>query len=203
MKEVWKDIKDYEGIYQISNFGRVKSLNYKSTGPEKIMKLQEHKNGYFTVMLYKDGRQKRVLVHRLVAEVFIANPYNLPCINHKDENTSNNHISNLEWCSYKYNNNYGNHNERLSESHKGDKNQMYGRTKEKHPMYGMRLDKNPNSKKVICITTGEIFNSIKEAESKTNSSHVADCCNGKRKSAGKHPITREKLVWGHYNEKVG
>lgn len=118
MTEEWRDIKGYEGLYQISNLGRVKVLekrnvswgiNRKKTVPEHIKTINIAKNGYYMVDLFKEHYRKRVYVHRLVAEAFIPNPCNLPCINHKDENRSNNDISNLEWCTIAYNNNYGEH----------------------------------------------------------------------------------------------
>lgn len=112
--EEWKDIKGFEGLYQISSFGRVKSLariikrNYNNyTVKEKILKLGESK-GYKQVCLCKDKRIYWKQVHRLVAEAFINNPNNYPCINHKDENPSNNSVTNLEWCTYSYNNTYNN-----------------------------------------------------------------------------------------------
>ena len=124
MKEIWKDIKGYEGIYQVSNLGRIKSLkrkvSHKRLGafnvPERILVSVDKGLGYMIVGLFKDNKQKMMRVHRLVAQAFIPNPKNYNLINHKDENPSNNHVDNLEWCDYKYNNNYGNHNKRLSES---------------------------------------------------------------------------------------
>ena len=98
MTEIWKDIPGYEGKYQVSNLGQVRSLKF---GKIKILK-QEDKNGYKRIQLKK----KHFLVHRLVAICFIDNPLNYPIINHKDEDPSNNRIDNLEWCSIQYNNNY-------------------------------------------------------------------------------------------------
>ena len=104
IKEIWKDKKDYEGHYQVSNFGRVKSIKF---GKERIMNLVTDKYGYLYVNLYKNNIKKAYFVHRLVAEAFLPNPNNLPCVNHKDEDKSNNIVSNIEWCDVKYNTNYG------------------------------------------------------------------------------------------------
>ena len=106
MTEIWKDVVGYEGLYKVSNFGNVLSLNYNGTGKSKLLK-QFYHIGYRRVMLVKNGIKKKLLVHRLVAEAFIPNPNNYPCVNHKDENRGNNHVDNLEWCTYKYNSNYG------------------------------------------------------------------------------------------------
>ena len=111
MDEIWKDKKDYEGHYQVSNFGRVKSIKF---GKEIILKLRTDKDGYFKVDLSKNNKLKTFTVHRLVAEAFIPNPYNLPCINHKDECKTNNNVNNLEWCNSKYNINFGTRNEKAS-----------------------------------------------------------------------------------------
>jgi hypothetical protein len=105
MYEIWKDIKEYEGKYQVSNLGNVRSLNYNKTNTVKLLKTYTNKNKYVYVTL---GQNNTYRVHRLVAEAFIPNPDNLPYINHKDENPSNNHVDNLEWCTQKYNVNYGN-----------------------------------------------------------------------------------------------
>ena len=111
MEEVWKDIEGYEGLYRISNKGRVKSLarpnnSGRNTRTDFIMSLG-NTHGYVSVVLCKDSKTKSFLVHRLVAKAFIENPNNYPCINHKDENKTNNNADNLEWCTVKYNNNYG------------------------------------------------------------------------------------------------
>lgn len=112
--EIWVDVPNYEGLYQISNFGNVKSLSryvgtssgYRKT-KERLLKPSVSETGYYRVCFRKDCSNKRFLVHRLVAIAFIPNPHNLPQINHKDENPSNNTVDNLEWCDAKYNNNYG------------------------------------------------------------------------------------------------
>lgn len=115
--EVWKDINGYWGLYKISNYGRVMSLNYLNNGTSEIMK-QDTSNGYCRVILQKNKKTDRVFVHRLVAQHFIDNESNLPQVNHRDENKLNNHVDNLEWCSAKYNSNYGTRLNRLAELRK-------------------------------------------------------------------------------------
>lgn len=107
--EDWKDIKGYEGEYQISSCGRVRSLK-----TNRVLKLYE--GDYSRVCLCKNGVKKTWKVHRLVADAFIPNPDNLPEINHKDENKYNNCVENLEWCSKVYNNNYGTKTERTEDT---------------------------------------------------------------------------------------
>lgn len=106
MKEVFKDIPGYEGLYQVSNLGRVKSLNYRHTRKEKIMTPQNNGHGYLHIKIYNNNKRHCYYVHRLVAQTFIENPDNLPQVNHKDLNRQNNKVSNLEWCSIEYNNTY-------------------------------------------------------------------------------------------------
>lgn len=111
MNEVWKDIDGFEGLYQVSNHGRIKSFR-KSTKfhgqSEHLLSPTITANGYESVTLYTgpSGRHK-FLVHRLVAQAFIPNPNHFEAINHKDENKRNNHVDNLEWCTLSYNNAYG------------------------------------------------------------------------------------------------
>lgn len=106
MKEVFKDIAGYEGLYQVSNLGRVKSLGNDKSRKEKILRPGIRGNGYLLVILWKNGKRKNYLVHRLVSETFLDNPDNLPCVNHRDENKQNNCVSNLEFCTYQYNNTF-------------------------------------------------------------------------------------------------
>ena len=123
MLEVWKDIPNYEGFYQVSNLGNVKSMqrtkkhSYNSIAQlkEKMLRPQ-NTNGYLFVRLSKNNEIKRYLVHRLVALTFIPNPNDYLEVNHIDENSLNNNVENLEWCSHKYNINYGTGNERRSKT---------------------------------------------------------------------------------------
>lgn len=121
MSEVWKDVVGYEGIYEVSNLGKIRSLNYNGTRTCKEMKGSPNKDGYIKLTLTKDKKKKTVLLHKLVADAFLENPDNLPIINHKDENKSNNNLSNIEWCTIPYNNSYGTRLERLSESNTNGK----------------------------------------------------------------------------------
>lgn len=106
MKEIFKDIKGYEGLYQISNLGRVKSLECTINNriyPEKILQNCDNGRGYFAIRLCKNGSQKTFSIHRLVATTFIPNPNNYKEVNHIDSDTSNNCVNNLQWCDRKTN----------------------------------------------------------------------------------------------------
>lgn len=175
--EEWKPISGYEDLYQVSNFGRVKSLNYNHTNQEQILKQATNKDGYKVVCLYKDGKGKTFQVHRLVAMAFITNPNNYAEVNHKDECKTNNHISNLEWCDCKYNCNYGTRNERHSKAMSGENN----------PMLGKLGKDNPNAKQIIQLTLEneviKIWGSIIDVERKLgyHKSSICKCCKGKLK----------------------
>ena len=127
--EIWEDIADYEGLYQVSSLGRVKSLgNYKSS-KEKILKLRSDRKGYLRVDLCKEGKRKTYTVHRLVAQAFIPNLENKLEVNHKDEDKTNNKVENLEWVTRKENINHGTRNERMAKSlqnHKQTSKPIYG-----------------------------------------------------------------------------
>lgn len=120
-EEIWKDIEGYEGIYQVSSFGRVRSLDRivvmrngrKRPTRGKMLKERPTYNGYVRVQLRADNDY---YIHRLVASAFIPNPDNLPQVNHKDENKRNNRADNLEWCDNIYNINYGTAKDRISEA---------------------------------------------------------------------------------------
>ncbi len=162
MKEIWRDIKGFEGKYQVSNTGKVKSLNYRRTGKEKIMKASENEYGYLFVELCKDGKTKTCRINRLVAMAFIPNPDNLPEVNHKNEDKTDNRVENLEWCSRLYNVNYGTGIKRRAE-------------KRGKPVIGIN--------KVSGLILE--FPSIMEAERQTGISNrnICACLKGRRKSA--------------------
>jgi len=122
--EVWKDIEGYEGLYQVSNMGRVKSLERtfvdkterKQHIKGRILKLGAGHGGYLKVVLNSNGKKKTVRVHRLVCEAFHENPENKPCVNHIDEDKTNNVASNLEWCTSTENINHGTRNIRAGKA---------------------------------------------------------------------------------------
>lgn len=173
MQEIWKDIKDYEGFYQVSNLGNVKSLERKVNSKiknnsfvikkEKILKKTINKKGYEMAHLSKKSKTKNKQVHRLVAEAFIPNPDNLPEVNHKDENPLNNNINNLEWCDRKHNINWGTRTQRAKE-----------KMSKKINMYNL------NNEFI------KQFSGINEASRIMNISTntICLCCQGKRNKAG-------------------
>ena len=131
MTEIWKPIKGYEGLYEVSNRGYVKSLfrYINNNGTDvlhegRILK-PSIRNNYLSVILRKNNKSKCFSIHRLVAETFIFNPNNYPVVNHKDENRLNNNVNNLEWCTQKFNCNYGNHNKKISRAIKGKEIAQY------------------------------------------------------------------------------
>lgn len=105
--EIWKDIPNYEGLYQVSNLGRIKSLKREANNQyckdDTILKVRKHKNGYCFVALYKNGKSKEISIHRIVATSFLENSNNYPSINHINGNKEDNRIENLEWCSPSHN----------------------------------------------------------------------------------------------------
>ena len=179
--EIWKtavyDGEIYEGLYRVSNLGRILSLNYRNTGKADLMTPSDNGHGYFQVGLRKNGETNWCLVHRLVAETFLPNPENKPEVNHKDEDKTNNFVflnedgsvdkekSNLEWSTPKENSNHGTRNERMRKA----------------------LTNGKLSKRVLQLSLSGDF--IKEwpstmecARNGFSHGHVAECCRGERKS---------------------
>jgi len=160
MSEAWADIKGYEGLYQVSTLGRIKSLPRRGTySKAHILKVSGDGNGYLQVGLCKNSSYKGYKVHRLVAQAFIPNPDNLPEVNHKDENKSNCQVSNLEWCDRAYNVNYGNRT-----------------NKTKKPVIQL-------TKSGEILATYESLSKVKEALKISNISNISEVCKGKRKTA--------------------
>lgn len=160
---IWKDIPNYEGLYQVSNYGDVKNVRRN-----KILRQCKHRLGYMSVMLYKNKQPKRLMVHRLVAMTFLENCQSLECVNHKDENKSNNHVDNLEWCSREYNMQYGTLNARISK-----KRGHMARRKRKV----VQINQHGNVVKT--------WESIAQASVETGTSRTSiyKCCNGLHKTA--------------------
>lgn len=174
-KEIWKYIKGYEGLYQVSNFGRVKSIKF---GKERILKTFKNTRGYLQVNLCKNGKVKNYKVHRLVAEAFLDNTDNLPEVNHKDENKLNNNAENLEWCSAKHNSNFGTRNERIA---KKMTNGKLSKPVLQYTMDGEFVKEWPSTMQA-------------EREGGFNNRLISACCRGKRKThkgfIWKYPLKR-------------
>lgn len=179
MEEIWKDIPGYENKYQISNLGRVKSFeNNKGKYRELIRKPRINKQGYYYLGLWKHSKAKTFKIHRLVAQIFIPNPENKICVNHKDGNKLNNNVNNLEWVTYSENTihaiNTGlidiNGNSSLFKS--GKNNIMYGK-------------KAPTRRKVVQLDLNGNFikewDCIEDAQQKYNTRHISVVCRGQRK----------------------
>lgn len=167
MKEIWKSIKNFENSYQVSNYGRVKSISRNITCrdgkikhvKERILRPKITSNGYLMVVLRGNNQPYYKNIHRLVALSFIPNPCNLPQVNHIDENKLNNRVDNLEWCSEHYNANYGTRNFKIS-------NKLKQRNTQKIAQYDLQGN-------LI-----HIFNNTREAISAFGSK-IYDCCTGK------------------------
>lgn len=157
--EVWKPIVDYPN-YEVSNLGRVKSFFLNT---EKILKSTKNTNGYLQVGLYKEGKIKYFRVHRLVAQAFLPNPNNLPQVNHRNEDKTDNRVENIEWCNRSYNTNYGTRNERIA---KANSIPILQFTKE--GKFVKKWDCSMNIERKLGF----------------HHSNICMCCNGKRKTAG-------------------
>lgn len=173
--EIWKDIEGYNNKYQISNYGRIKSLcDNHLMKREVILKPRIANNGYLYINLYKNSKCKTKRIHRLVAETFIDNPNNLPQVNHIDGNKLNNKANNLEWvsasdnCKHAYINGLSNPINNLPKDLKGKNN--------------------PKAKKIIQLDINnnpiKKWETIKEASETLKINHISACCRGNRKTAG-------------------
>ena len=182
--EIWKtavyDSEVYEGLYKVSNFGRILSLNYRNTGKAELMNPEEDTKGYLRVKLWKNGERKTCKVHRLIAQTFLPNPENKPCINHKiegdegkkinmvffnEDGTIDKEKSTIEWVTYEENNNYGTRKKRVSKTNTNGK----------------------LSKRVLQLSlSGELIRewpSIAECDRNGfDKGAVCRCCNGKQKT---------------------
>ena len=201
MTEQWRTAiykgEIYEGLYKVSNLGKILSLNYRNTGKAELLNPGEDKGGYLQVCLSKNGETKTCKVHRLVAQTFLPNPENKPCINHKiqgkkgkkinmvffnTDGSINKEKSTIEWCTYEENNNYGGHNDRISKA----------------------LTNGKRSKRVLQLSlSGDLireWESIQECgRNGFSKSNVCDCCNGKLK-------THKGFKWCYaedYKEELG
>ena len=178
--EVWKPIiKGQRGKYEISNRGRVKSLNFNKGKEEGFLKLQRDTKGYYYIMFYINKKPTTFRVHRLVAEAFIPNPSNKPFIDHINTIRTDNRVQNLRWATQKENMNNEMSLKHQRECQKGKK------LSEEHKR--KIRDGSTVCKKVLCIETGIVYKSIREAERQTGVNHnnIGEACSGKRKSAGK------------------
>lgn len=166
--ETWKAIAGYEGLYEVSDQGRVRSLNHRKS---RILKTQKRYDGYLQAHLCKNSKMKNFLVHRLVAQAFCPNPdpIHFDQVNHLDEVKTNNVASNLEWCDVKYNNNYGTHNDKVAKA-------LINYPKKSKEV--QKFDKQGN-----LLAT---YPSTMEAGRVTGicQSSIVMCCHGKLKSAG-------------------
>ena len=163
-EEIWKDIKGYDGLYQASNLGRIRSLNFKRTGKEKLLKPSLNRNGYQQVKLCKNGKAKRYFVHRLVYEAFNGEIHEGMQVNHKDENPQNNILSNIDTLmTPKENMNWGTRNKRIAKA------------LSKHV-----IQKSLDGKVV------KVWSSVMEIQRKLGYNHgsICSCCRGGRYDRG-------------------
>lgn len=189
--EEWKSL-DFLGYpdYEVSNLGRVKSLartiirknGRRQTFSERILKQGKNRYGYLHVVLSKNGVTKNFTVHKLVTLAYISNPYNLPQINHKDENKENNKLENLEWCTHQYNNNYGTIKERKSKKILGVNNPMYGKHHTEEAKQKMRKPIQQFTKEGVFIRDWDSATTVSK-ELKIGKAGISKCCKSKLKTA--------------------
>lgn len=197
MDEEWRDVVDYEGLYMVSNLGRVKSLERRGSRgykiKERILTGTIDKYGYIIVNLSKNNKNKQFKVHRLVAIAFIPNLENKPFIDHINTIRDDNRVENLRWATYEENNNNQLTKKKYSENHaniKGENNPMYGKKHSEETKKKMskahKGSNNFNSRKVRCIELDKVFNSIIEAEEELGLFHqnIGKACRGIYKTCG-------------------
>lgn len=173
MKEEWKDIPGYEGLYMVSSEGRIKSLRYRHSNQEHIIPGRDNGDGYFVVQLCKDGR-KMFTIHRLVATTFIPNPECKPYIDHINGDRKDNSVSNLRWCTQKENCNYAKAKDNFRKGHTG---LLLGeKSVSAKPVIQMSLD-GKLIKRYTCIMEAS-------RETGINDSCICRVCKGERKQAG-------------------
>ena len=172
------DLPGYVGRYEIDTEGNVFSLRFRENKP---LKGSITNSGYLTVQLYGDNGTKTITVHRLVAQTFIPNPLGLPQINHKDENRLNNSASNLEWCTAKYNSNYGHAREKISSALKGRREPYWKR--KKHSEWLKEYWKARSCKIVMCVNDGRTYHTYNEAARAygIERHRISEVCKGIRK----------------------
>lgn len=169
--EEWRDVHEFEGIYQVSSLGNIRNSK------NKLLKLYHNTNGYMSIDLYKNGKVHKFRVHRLVAEAFIPNLYNLPMVNHRDGNKMNNQVSNLEWCDNSYNLSYGSRAEKMFQS---------------------RIDRNRKTaqKKVIQFDLqGNIISEYKSISEASRATGIS--CGAIWQSCNKGCVTNELYKWNY------
>ena len=174
MEEIWKDIEEYEGLYQVSNYGNIKAFYYKGKRHQTLLRKSVGKLGYEMVGLNKNGVHKTFTVHRLVAQAFIPNPDNKPCIDHINTNKTDNRVNNLKWCTQKENINNPITLETWGETH--NKNKI-GKNSRRHKVI------HQYSKEGVFIK--EWYGSLEiKRDLGLCDTVVRDCCRGKQKTAG-------------------
>ncbi len=158
MQENWSSIAGYEGLYEVSDMGRVRSVARGGT-KGGILSAHRSRYGYMLVSLFKNNIRTGFSIHKLVATAFIPNPNNLPQVNHKDEDKTNNHVENLEWCTASYNMNYG--------------GRPYARSK---PITQKEINGNP------IVEYKSIMDAVRQIG--VNKGNIVECLKGRRKTAG-------------------
>lgn len=164
MKEEWKEVFGFDILFEVSNMGKVRTKHHGKTGYQKEYRFiaqADNGSGYLRINIPQSGKQKTIYIHKLVAEAFISNPEALSEVNHIDENKSNNRADNLEWCSHKYNCQYGTRNQKVSQK---------------------------NRKRVVCNETKIVFESLGEAAKAFDvcDTAIANCLKGRSKTCAGH-----------------